>query len=78
METAKRIYRDPQNKLIGGVCTGLGNYFNVDYSVIRIIWLLLFLFGGIGLLAYIIAWILFLKSRSLKKEFSTVKDTQIV
>ncbi len=58
METAKRIYRDPQNKLIGGVCTGLGNYFNVDYSVIRIIWLLLFLFGGIGLLAYIIAWII--------------------
>jgi len=58
METIKRIYRDPQNKMIGGVCTGLGNYFNVDYSVIRIIWLLLFLFGGIGLIAYIIAWII--------------------
>jgi phage shock protein PspC (stress-responsive transcriptional regulator) len=58
METIKRIYRDPQNKMIGGVCTGLGNYFNVDYSVIRIIWLLLFLFAGLGFVAYIIAWII--------------------
>lgn len=57
METTKRLYRDPQNRLIGGVCAGLGDYFNVDFSIIRIIWLLLFLFGGIGLLAYIIAWI---------------------
>jgi phage shock protein C len=57
METNKRLYRDSQNKLIGGVCSGLGAYFNVDFSIIRIIWLLLFLFGGIGLLAYIIAWI---------------------
>ena len=57
METTKRLYRDTKNRLIGGVCSGLGDYFNVDYSIIRIIWLLLFLFGGIGLLAYIIAWI---------------------
>lgn len=57
METTKRLYRDTQNRLIGGVCAGLGEYFNVDFSVIRIIWLLLFLFGGIGFLAYIIAWI---------------------
>lgn len=57
METTKRLYRDSQNRLIGGVCSGLGDYFNVDFSIIRIIWLLLFLFGGIGLLAYIIAWI---------------------
>lgn len=57
METTKRLYRDTKNRLIGGVCSGLGDYFNVDYSIIRIIWLLLFLFGGIGLLAYIVAWI---------------------
>lgn len=57
METTKRLYRDPHNRLIGGVCAGLGDYFNVDFSIIRIIWLLLFFFGGIGLLAYIIAWI---------------------
>jgi phage shock protein PspC (stress-responsive transcriptional regulator) len=44
METNKRLYRDSQNKLIGGVCSGLGAYFNVDFSIIRIIWLLLFPF----------------------------------
>lgn len=58
METVKRLYRIPQGKLIGGVCTGLGDYLNVDYTIVRLIWLLLILFGGIGLLAYVIAWII--------------------
>lgn len=58
METVKRLYRIPQGKLIGGVCTGLGDYMNVDYTIIRLIWLLLILFGGIGLLVYLIAWII--------------------
>jgi len=58
METTKRLYRDTQNRLVGGVCAGLGTYFDMDYSIIRIIWILLFFFAGVGFLAYIIAWVL--------------------
>jgi len=58
MNTVKRLYRNPQGKVFGGVCTGLGDYFNVDYTLIRIAWLLLILFGGLGILTYIIAWII--------------------
>lgn len=52
-----RIYREPNNKLIGGVCTGQGEYFEIDFIIIRLIWAVAFFLGGIGLLAYIIAWI---------------------
>lgn len=58
MSDVKRIYRNPQGKVIGGVCTGLGDYFQVDYTIIRLLWLLAFFFGGIGLLCYIIAWLI--------------------
>lgn len=58
MSDIKRLYRNPQGKVIGGVCTGLGDYFDMDYTIIRLVWLLLFLFGGLGFLAYIIAWII--------------------
>jgi phage shock protein PspC (stress-responsive transcriptional regulator) len=57
MSGTKRLMRQPDGKMIGGVCTGLGDYFDMDYTIIRLIWVLLFLFGGIGGLAYIIAWI---------------------
>lgn len=57
MET-KRLYRKSSNRVIGGVCSGLGDYFNVDTVIIRLAWALAVAIGGIGLLAYIIAWII--------------------
>lgn len=57
-KTIKRLYRSRRDKVIGGVCGGLGGYMNVDPVVIRVVWLALILFGGTGLLAYLIAWIL--------------------
>lgn len=53
----RRIYRSPQDKMIGGVCGGLARYFDVDPTIIRLIAVVLLLGFGIGLLAYIIAWI---------------------
>ena len=50
----KRLYRDEQNKVLGGVCSGIANYFNVDPLVVRILWILL---AGVNLLAYLILWI---------------------
>ncbi len=53
----KKIYRSKSQKIIGGVCGGLGEYLDIDPVIIRIIWFILLL-GGVGLLAYIIAWII--------------------
>ncbi|SHI12141.1 PspC domain-containing protein [Sporanaerobacter acetigenes] len=52
---ARKIYRSSTDKVISGVCGGLGEYFNVDPSIIRIFWLMLSIAtSGTGILAYII------------------------
>ena len=53
-----RLYRSRHNRVIGGVAGGLGEYFQIDPVIIRLIWVLLGFAGGNGLLLYIIAWIL--------------------
>ena len=55
---AKRIYRSSKEKILGGVCGGLGQYLEVDPVLVRLIWVLTVLLAGTGILAYIIAWIL--------------------
>lgn len=54
----KRLYRSQTNKVVAGVCGGLGDYFEVDPVLVRIICVLLILATGFGLLAYIIGWVL--------------------
>jgi phage shock protein PspC (stress-responsive transcriptional regulator) len=53
----KRFYRNPVNKVIAGVCTGLGDYFDLDPILIRLIFIILAFIGGGGVLLYIILWI---------------------
>ncbi len=54
----KRLYRSGKERILGGVCGGIAEYFNVDPAIIRLLWVL-FIFGfGTGILAYIIAWII--------------------
>ncbi len=50
----KRLYRSRDDRMIWGVCGGLGKYFDIDPVIIRVIMLLLIFAGGIGILAYII------------------------
>lgn len=50
----KRLYRINEGKVIAGVCGGVAEYFNIDPTVVRVIWAILGLSGG-GVLAYIIA-----------------------
>ncbi len=52
----KRLYRDENHKTIGGVCSGLANYFNIDVVIARIIFVVSF-FLGFGFITYIIMWI---------------------
>lgn len=53
----KRLLRSRRDKKIAGICAGFANYFELDVTLIRIIWLLVALFGGGGLIAYLICWI---------------------
>jgi phage shock protein C len=53
-DTIKRLYRSRSNRMLFGVCGGLGEYLNVDPTVIRLIFVLAFLPGGPGLLAYLV------------------------
>lgn len=56
MET-KRLYRSRSNVMIGGVCAGLADYFTLDPTVVRLIFVLLALLGGHGVLVYLILWL---------------------
>ncbi|MCD6226407.1 MAG: PspC domain-containing protein [Candidatus Aenigmarchaeota archaeon] len=58
----KRLYRSGKEKILGGVCGGIAEYFNVDPTIIRIIWILIVLGYGAGIIAYIIAWIIIPKN----------------
>ncbi len=57
MET-KRLFRSRKDRIIGGVCGGLGNYLNIDPVLVRVVWAILFFAAGAGFLAYILAWII--------------------
>ena len=54
---SKPLRRSRRHKAIAGVCAGFAEYFELDISLVRVIWLLVALFGGGGLIAYLICWI---------------------
>ena len=53
----KRLYRSKENKKIAGICMGIGDYFDIDPIIIRLLFLVALFLGG-GLIVYIIAWII--------------------
>ncbi len=54
----KRLYRSRDNRMVAGVCGGMAEYFNIDPTVARILWVIAGLLGGSGVLAYIVALII--------------------
>lgn len=56
--TPKRLYRSKTARLLGGVCGGLAEYFNIDPTIMRIIFILLALLGGLMVFIYIVLWII--------------------
>ena len=50
----KRLYRDEHNKVLGGVCSGIANYFGLEPLLVRILWIFLI---GVNILGYLILWI---------------------
>jgi len=52
---AKKLYRIKEGKMLAGVCAGVGEYFEIDPTIIRLAWIVAFFCAGAGLLAYVIA-----------------------
>lgn len=56
---SKRLYRSSKNKMVGGVCGGLAEYFNIDPVIFRIIFVILLLPGGLpGFIPYLVLWLI--------------------
>lgn len=60
----KRLYRSKKDHVIAGVCGGLGEYFNIDSTIIRLFWIISILIFGVGILFYIIAAIIIPEDKS--------------
>lgn len=55
----KRLYRSSRNKIIAGICGGIGEYLGIDPVVVRLVWVIFTLLSfGAGIFAYLIAWMI--------------------
>ncbi|WP_372768536.1 DUF2339 domain-containing protein [Lutibacter sp.] len=78
---SKKLYRDVDHRIIGGVCSGLADYLDINRALVRILWLFLTIFFGIGFLVYFILWIAIPKagttSTSQKPQPSTITERPV-
>ncbi len=61
----KRLFRDPDDKYIGGVCGGLASYFQIDTIWVRVLFVILIFAYSFGIILYILLWILVPKARTI-------------
>lgn len=61
----KRLHRSQHQRMLGGVCGGLAEYFSIDPTIVRLIWGLWVLAYGTGLLFYLLAWIVIPRATDL-------------
>lgn len=64
-QVTKKLYRDPEKKVLGGVSAGMAAYFGMDVVIVRILFVILTVFGGIGLIAYIVMWMVLPEAKSI-------------
>lgn len=55
---ARRLYRSRTEKMLGGVCGGLGELLDIDPTIVRLVFVLLALWGGSGVIIYIVLWLI--------------------
>ncbi len=58
MKKSKRLYRSKKQRMIGGVCGGVAEYLDTDPTIVRLLWVVGSFFWGLGILAYLAAWII--------------------
>lgn len=66
----KKLYRSTTNKYIAGVCGGLGEYLNIDPTLVRLVFVLLFFADGIGILGYFVMWLIMPRADNLGADVS--------
>lgn len=64
----KKLYRTTEGKVFAGVCSGLGEYFGIDPVIVRLVWVILICCCGIGLVAYLLAWLIIPKKPIITAE----------
>lgn len=57
-QPVRKLYRSRTDKMIAGVCGGIAKYFNVDATIVRLLFILFFILGGGALLVYVIMWLI--------------------
>jgi phage shock protein C len=71
----KRLYRSRKEKMLGGVCGGLGEHMDVDPTMIRLVWAVVTVLSvGMGILVYLIAWIIITESPRESTEQTATTD----
>ena len=65
MEEPRKLYRSRSQRMVAGVCGGLAEYFNVDATLIRVLFLVLAVVGGSGLVIYLLMWIIVPDARKM-------------
>jgi phage shock protein C len=58
MDSTRKLYRSKTDRVLAGVCGGLAEYFNLDATLIRVLFVLLAVLGGAGLVLYVAMWII--------------------
>ena len=77
-ETYRKLYRSRNERMIAGVCGGLGEYFNIDPTLIRILFVFLALAGGPGLVAYIVLLVVVPEEPLSSENKPTMASQQVV
>ncbi len=65
---SKRMYRDSDNRILGGVCSGMGAYFNIDSVLFRILFILITILFGSGIIIYLVLWIAIPEARTIAQK----------
>ncbi len=73
----KRLYKSKENEMICGVCGGIAEYFDVDPSFVRLLWVLFACMGGAGILAYIIMAIVLPEKKDVVKKETKSKEKEV-
>ena len=82
--SSKRLYRSRSERMLAGVCGGIGLYLGVDPTLIRLAFLVLAIWGGGGILAYIIAWLVIpdepldIPTPQAEKPLATITPAEVV
>jgi phage shock protein PspC (stress-responsive transcriptional regulator) len=69
-----RMYRDPDRRIIGGVCAGMGAYWSIEPWIVRVIFLIITMMGGLGILIYLILYIVLPEAKTTSQKIEMKGD----